>query len=361
MTSFVQLNPLFIINEHVKLLNMIGKKILDAAIQQFNLQAKIELTNLEYEGKVDGEVVDAILELKPEGRRLLAEVKNWVAHKDIGAVIHQLQSLPQGHDRILVADYVNPPMAEKLKKQNVNYMDAAGNVFLDLPGTYVQIEGRKPDRDQNFDKPGKAFTATGLKVVYALLTKPELLNATYREVAEQANVALGAIGEILKDLKQQDFLAGGRRSTKREFVDKRALIDKWVEEYPKLRQKINLGAFYANKPNWWKDLDLTKHGALLGGELAAAKTTNQLKPKIATIYLDEAQRDTFLKDHRLQKAGGENTLTAPNVQLFAKFWGDQDHETELTDPLLTYADLLATGEVRNREVANEIANTYLYD
>ena len=48
-----------------------------------------------------------------------------------------------------------------------------------------------------------------------------------------------------------------------------------------------MGEFMADNPCWWKEFDIRAYDAYWGGETAAAKCTNYLKPKVATVYLLE--------------------------------------------------------------------------
>lgn len=41
------------------------------------------------------------------------------------------------------------------------------------------IMGRKPEKDITVEKPGRAFTTSGLKTLFALICNPELAAAPY--------------------------------------------------------------------------------------------------------------------------------------------------------------------------------------
>jgi hypothetical protein len=133
-------------------------------------------------------------------------------------------------------------------------------------------------------------TATALRVVFALLCRPDLLNAPYREIVDAAGVALGAVGWVFFDLAERGYVAGATRKGNRRLLDPNRLYDEWVTNYPiKLRPKLNPRRFNAPNPDWWKAAPLPK-GAYWGGEVAADHLTNYLKPATFTIYLDPRQR-----------------------------------------------------------------------
>jgi len=108
-------------------------------------------------------------------------------------------------------------------------------------------------------------------------------------------------------------------------------------------------------------LELQQYGAFLGGEIAAEQYTHHLKPEVGTIYLDADKTKVFLKDYRLAKA--KNDVGAgTTIELLTRFWPRDTKEKgrkTLTHPLVTYADLIITGDVRNIETANIIKEDHL--
>ncbi len=48
-------------------------------------------------------------------------------------------------------------------------------------------------------------------MVFALLCRPELLNAPYREIVDAAGVALGAVGWVYFDLQARGYVAAGKK------------------------------------------------------------------------------------------------------------------------------------------------------
>ena len=102
-------------------------------------------------------------------------------------------------------------------------------------------------------------------------------------IADQANVALGTVGTVMQDLKRGGFLIEkGKQRGLRNYAQ---LLNRWVETYPeKLRPKLYLGRFLAEDPDWWKKLPIVELNAQWGGEIAAARYTDFLKPEIATSH-----------------------------------------------------------------------------
>jgi hypothetical protein len=251
---------------------------------------------------------------------------------------------------LLVTNYVNPVIAERLKEQGIWFLDAAGNAYINHNPIYIYIKGNKPLEKPATRPISRAFQITGLKVVYALLCNPELVNAPYREIAQTADVALGTVGWVMTDLTQLGFIVdmgrGGRR-----LRDKRRLLERWVIAYPeKLRPRLEIARYKAPLPNWLQTADLHDFQALWGGEVAADKLTHYLKPEIITIYLPEQQKTKFFIKNRLRKD------PAGEIELLKTFWdiNDDTNKPSLVNPILIYADLIASGDPRNIETAQII-------
>jgi hypothetical protein len=127
------------------------------------------------------------------------------------------------------------------------------------------------------------------------------------------------------------------------------MLEEWVTHYPvTLRRKLSLGRFRAD-PERLQQTDLARLNAYWGGELAAERLTRYLKPVHFTIYT----REPIAK---LVAAGRMRAEQDGNVEILEKFWNfpaDKDMP-DVVPPVLAYADLLATHDSRNAEVARMI-------
>jgi hypothetical protein len=336
--------------------------ILHGAIEAFRAETALQLDVVEFDVRRGNRQIDAVLQMPGSGTQLLAEIKKWATHTNLGAVINQMQQLATPDAGILVADYVNPNMARKLREVGIQYIDAAGNAYLNQPPVYIHIEGNKPEaRTRTRTKNGKAFQPAGMKIVCAFLKDCELINAPYREIAERAHVALGTVGWVIRDLLEQGLLVEDIDGTGRQIADYDQLLDKWVEAYPhKLRDKHNLGTFTTDNPNWWRDIQPDEFQAAWGGEIAAGEYTGYLNPKDAVVYISKAKMNEFLKVARLRKAA-PNEMPDINIELIEPFWtqGSGTERGGLVHPLIAYADLVATGDPRNLDTAKRLREKYL--
>lgn len=340
--------------------------ILNRAIYAVGQETGLKLHIDELQVKQDRHMLDAVLTLEGQNERLAAEVKRWAPQANLGALINQVQALPMRG--VLVADYVNPIMAEKLREQGIQFIDTVGNAYIDMPPVYVLVTGKRKPKQEVGPKgdTNRAFDRTGLKVVFAFLCRPELVAAPYREIAETAGVAVGTVGWVIQGLKAARYIFEYGNKKGRELTDYKRLLDRWVETYPeKLRPKVHIGDFIADDPYWWKKLDIQKFHGYWGGEIAAAHYTQYLKPAIATLYLPKEAKAKFIAKTRLRAANEAMFNEDGRVEIYQPFWRDATlpfmdiAKPGLVPPILAYADLIATADPRNIEAAGMIYDEYI--
>lgn len=326
--------------------------LLDAAIQRlrgFGFDTQVERREMRL-GKTR---VDALVRIGYADRdaTYAVELKRGLRPSGLGAVIHQIERL--GKQGLLVADYVTPPMAEELRQRGIPFIDAAGNAFLDQPPLFVWVKGEKPQATVGAEPPtGRAFQASGLQVLVALICHPEWVALPYRDLAKRAGVAHGTVGWVMAELPKLGFVAelGG----KRRLLRRERLLQQWAEFYPRmLRPRLLLGRYRADGLKWWETIDPAKYGAVLGGEPAGGRITHYLRPGATTFYAERIDA-RLLVDLRLR------TDAQGNVEIYRRFWTfEGDHEGLAPTPLV-YADLMATGDGRCMETAKMIYDEHLF-
>lgn len=297
-----------------------------------------------------------------KGQKYVAEIRRLLRPANLGATLHQLDRQAEAHalPGLLVADYINPDMAETLRKQGREFLDTAGNAYIQQPHVLVWATGRKPVLRAVAPQVGRAFQPTGLQVLFALLCHPEWVNLPYRELAARAGVAHGTVGWVMPDLQRQGFVAdlNGKRGTRRLFDGER-LLALWTDAYARqLRPRTLLGRYYVPALEGWQKWPLDKYGAQWGGEPAGALLTHYLTPGELTMYADKlpgqlAARYRFAKEAEV----GHKAV----VEVRHRFWHfPEDAAAEpCVPPVLVYADLLATGDARCIETAKRLYESHV--
>ncbi|HWE51567.1 MAG TPA: type IV toxin-antitoxin system AbiEi family antitoxin [Bryobacteraceae bacterium] len=295
---------------------------------------------------------DAIIEVETDRykHRFGAEVKTVDRFATPAMLKAQGQAL---HDPpLLVAPYITREVAEHCRQLRLPFIDTAGNAYLEAAGLLVYVVGQaRPvePRQGNF----RALNPAGLKLTFALLCRPGLLDDNYRNIATAAGVALGTVGADMKDLQARGFFNLETHPHLRKLLDPKRMLEEWVTHYPiTLRPKLTLGRFRAD-PERLQHTALAPLNAYWGGEPAAEKLTRYLKPAHFTIYTGEPIA-------KLVAAGRMRAEPAGNVEILEKFWkfpaaqADKNDAPDVVPPILAYADLLATNDGRNAEAARMI-------
>lgn len=331
-------------------------EILKAALHQlrgYGLGVEIDQDN----PRLGPTRADALVRMHLDGQEALylIEIKRRLTTETLGAAIPKLRAL--GQATLLVTDYVNPQLADRLKALNIAFADAAGNVYLRSQNLFIWVTGRRLEEATKPVHVGRAFQPGGLQLIFALLCNPRWTEDGYRELAARVGIANGTVGWVMRDLEEQGFLIKPRRRVfPRKLRNRKDLLNRWVEGYMRtLRPATLTGRYRAEIPDWWRTLDLQKYHAQLGGEPAAEMVTQFLKPGVVTLYVD-GPPGALLLDNALRAAPDGN------VELRKKFWRfeiDGWDKPTLVPPLLIYADLLATGDARCIETAQRIYDGHL--
>jgi len=332
------------------------KALLDQAIQSFKRSSGLgaRINTLEPRQGI-GNRPDALISVSVGSREwILPSLEKTLLTNDVlGFVIAETRRLkPQ--PGVLITRYVTPQQAEKLRLANVQFLDTAGNAFLNQPPLYVFVTGKRPAEDVPRGKTARAFTATGVKVLFALLCKPVLITESYREIAATASVSLGAVSQVLDDLKRAGYMLD-RGEQGRALNHHEALVRRWVEAYAeRLRPKLLLSHYSAEKADWWREIHLENMNACWGGEVAAAKLTGYLRPQVKTIYAPNKLAAPQVKFGFRQDRNGD-------IEILKKFWAFESSPAhpDTAPALLVYADLITSGDDRNIETAKMIYDRYI--
>ena len=319
---------------------------------------------------------DGLLALRVAGKRVryLLEEKRHFRHEDAAVVAEQLNrrraELPRTHadDRILLlAPHIREQQAPVLERAGIDYIDLAGNAHLNAPGLFVHVQGRRPPKERVTApaRPHKGWVRT----VMALLIRPGLADVPYRELAEEAGVALGTAAKCMNDLALRRLVLD--HQGKRTLPDRPALVALWVQAYLEaLRPKLAERRFQVRvdgKPQMWARLQavLGERGqpwALTGAD-AAGRRDHYFRAEETEIYAPVR----LIDDREVQKAliaqpaarGGNLLVIEPPGPLAIQ---NADADAVPTTPdLLVYAELRHWGTGQALEAAELLLPKVLGD
>ena len=322
-----------------------SKEILKTALAALNRATGLTAVVTDEPQTANAHGVDAWIKIQTDRgeRQFAVEIKavdRFQTPAQVKSQLAQYAALP-----LLVAPFISGETAEHCRHLHLAFLDTAGNAYLEAPGLYVYITGRRRSREAGEPK-FRAVGTAGLQVTFALLSVPELVNAPYREIARSSGVALGTITHVMRDLESRGFLAGREH---RRILDPHRLLEEWVTHYPiTLRPKLHPRRFEAS-PEKLALADLKSLSAYWGGEFAAQRLTRFLKPAAFAIY-------TNRPISRLAAALRLGANPMGNVEVLDAFWNFEPNPKypDLAPPVLVYADLMATRDGRNTEAARLI-------
>lgn len=261
----------------------------------------------------------------------MALIQPWAPQKDINTLINQIQSTPS--NILLLADFVNPVMAEKLRRRSISFVDCAGNLFIKEINNDFYVKGKKPSCLRAKRVRGRAFNTAGLKLIYAIFNQPQLLQATYRDISTKVKIALGSVGPVIDDLHASGYILDDGQ---RRLVNKKRLFERWVDGYlEKLRPKQILACYTAGDLNWWKSAQPAEFEGMWGGEVTIAKSTPFMMPETVSLYFSSAEKHKDFADYYGLQKDDEGEIC-----VYKTFWPDRTNSNAAISPMIMYADIV---------------------
>lgn len=323
--------------------------IYDASVvleQITGLKVTIESRRKEYDGIIDINGYDFTIEAKNELRK---ENKGFLLTR-----LEQLSTLTK-RPTLVIGKYIALDVAKELKENEINYLDVAGNCYIKNKELVIYITGQKVHRKGKATQT-KAFQEAGIKIIFNLLNDPQNLQLPYRELAELADVSIGSVSNVMKELEDQNFIL--KTKLKRVLKNKTQLLERWVVAYqdvlrPRLVKKQMRFTKTTTAKNWKSiELDQEEGITVWGGEPAAALLTNQLFPEKFCIYTNESWQNMGLDLELVPDING-------TVEILQLFWKNNTNAKQVAPALLVYADLIGSGYGRNIEMAKIILENEL--
>lgn len=258
-------------------------------------------------------------------------------------------------EAIFIAHSFTENAKKELRDNHISYIEMSGNCFIYKHPLYVFISGNKNDK-QKSNKTNRAFSKTGLKIIFAYLTSSESINLPIRGWASMLDIGYTNFHYVNQGLKDLKHLIAKDANTM-ILDNKKELLERWIHHFEeKLKPSLLLGRFrFLDRANYksWDTLQFKNTGTEWGGEPAAALLTGNLEPQVFTIYTAESKSDLI-----------NNYKIVPDEQGDIYVYKNFFHYYPLVHryvvhPILVYADLMITGESRNMKTAKNIYEQYI--
>lgn len=289
--------------------------------------------------------------------QFIVETKSSVRTSNQGFVLAQLEELKKNSNRpiVLIAEYISKKATQELKERGINYIDVAGNAYIKYKDLAIFVGGQKSTKKDKTNQ-SRAFQETGLKILFHLLNKPENLQDSYRRIAEQADVSIGSVSNVMAELEELNYLL--KTKDKRVLKNTTDLLERWVVDFnavlrPRILRK-RMRFIDQDQLKNWQNINLyTENGSILwGGEPGGALLTESLRPEQFTVFTDRELSEVASKLRLIPSVDGK-------VEILHKFWNNDVNGSQVAPALLIYADLMNSGYGRNIETAKKVLENEL--
>ena len=310
---------------------------------------------------------DGMLEIVTSGGtfRLLIEIKRttlslplvktllaWFTHTHPGRKTR----------RLLVAHYVPPSAAKALIKAGVNFIDDAGNLHLDLGDGYQKTWVVEPAPARIPEK--RPATPAELQLLFQFAIVPESVNWPVRRLQTAAGISKSRAAQARIQLIHEKLLT--RIGKRLRLAPTNILAERLIWGYAQvLRPNLLVGRFRA--PEKTSDAFLARlrstagvqdaHPALTGAAAAYVLQRFYHSPEV-TLFVSRTDA-AALRSLRLQP-DKEGPITLLRAFGEVVFWEERNHYA-LAPPWLIYVELLASGDPRALEAAEEFRVKFLTD
>ncbi len=204
-----------------------------------------------------------------------------------------ISNLPKFRDRkrprLLITSYVSPGVANSLKKSKIQFIDTAGNAYIENQGIHIYVSANKKPEALIKAKRSSIFQPAGLKFIFACLA--DTINresasklGKLKEFSRISGISIGSASKIRKEMLERGHLIETDKGFY-ELRNRKELLEQWSSAFAdRLRPKLLLGRYQPPDPQWWRRAELDPEHFLWGGEVAAEKLAKYIFPETITVY-----------------------------------------------------------------------------
>jgi hypothetical protein len=257
-------------------------------------------------------------------------------------------------DVLVIDSRIPAHAAATARRRGVWFVDTSGNSYVEAPGIRVDIRGRRLLGGRSVDKRTVRARETNLmsarraQVVFCLLAWPSLVTSSVRSIADAAGASVSLAHSVVATLTDEKHLVPGTS----KLFRKGELLDQWTAAYPLgLARSLELGQF-VGEPVLERWVAAYGKRVQVSGEAAA----EGLRGPGLVLYVPKIDTRAVVESRWRRPEPG----ASGNIVVRRMFWNDPEATSRRhaegdgpqRAPLpLVYADLLASHDPRQREVA----------
>ncbi|HLP47223.1 MAG TPA: type IV toxin-antitoxin system AbiEi family antitoxin [Candidatus Kapabacteria bacterium] len=359
--QFVQYYHMFMIHEqHEKMNRSEAAAIIEKGLKSYLINARLEFKK-EHSSSTANEIEFNIKYGDEHPSQVTALVRRNLRPSTMSLLESRFNTV-NSQFKMLLSDYISPPIADTLRMKKIWFIDEAGNIYIEVPGKIfifntnnkkIEIEKRHP-----------LVSQVNGKLFFYLLKNGPQLKSGYRGIAAKSMVSLGKVSQTLAELKRRKIIKIMTDGVC--ILESLKLLELWVQIYlEKIKPQLFKGKFKWPYGPDFSNIDRVsaqlKTAIGIGGERAAELYTGYLKPAFMDLWVPEIYMAEFVKQVKLLESR-EGT-----IRLYTLFSDDILNSDESNEgillkklhPLVVYADLLETSDPRCIETAHLIKEKYL--
>ncbi len=342
--------------------------LLSGALRRIQEASQIEISRAGSVPRDLQPIIDAVLQMRlPTGDEVTvcAKVKRTLrpAHLlEVEYIRERCRMQLPTAKFLLITEVISEPLAEELRNRRVWFVDALGNMHLDLTSQLLlSVTGRKPSRT-GVARQSLRLSPQAACVLFQFLRHGPDVTATYRDLAEATGVSLGMISNLVIGWREMGLIRRAGRGAHRILQPDRMLA-LWCDAYADvLAVRLLIGRYRSPQD---EDLTLLLESlpknapVIVGGELAADRLTGHLRASAVRLYIRD--QDEALLRRTLRLAPSE---VGP-VELHRAFSRDLAGDATITGrlpivhPVLAYAEMMAGEDARLGEAAVRLRKEHL--
>lgn len=310
----------------------------------------------------EAEPIDALVEIRDRGgtaATLIVEAKRIVEGRDVASLREQLDRYAEqfpGAQGLVVARYLSPPVRAKLTEAGLSYIDATGNVRVEVgkPGLFLSDRGTDRDPWRGPGRPrGTLKGEPAAKVVRAMA---DFVGTwSIRELVDVSKASTGSTYRVVEFLEREGLAT--------RDVDGRVSVPDWAQVLR--RWSDDYGFVRSNRVTRWiapRGLsDLMERLASSGeatryavtGTIAAAEWSAYAPARLAMVYANDPSKAAAVWDLRPSDAGANVMLAQPKYEVVFERSLLNSGGVTIAAPSQVVVDLM-TGPGRNPTEAEEL-------
>jgi hypothetical protein len=304
----------------------------------------------------------------PQNRiKYIVEIKAPITLETLDSTINYLhhlkEKLSNGKRTLLVTYKLSDEVFNLLVKNNIEFIDTTGNIYLNNSSLYILIRSSSTPSRKLSSTP--KITNSTFKVAYAILQDPIILEyPTLELIANAAGVDGKTVKRSLESLYLLNYLQR-QRSGKYRIKNYRKLLERWEMGYiENLRSELLIGTFNSRENIDFNDISnqilaiAQNQKIIIGGELGATIITGYLKPISMILHIPEEDNYRVITTMLRLKPDPKG-----NISIFKQFGNKNQPKYPLSefvaDPLLIHAELSLHPDERLKETAKRLYEKYI--